>query len=49
MVRRNKRPCPHTDLKGKHFHHSAKAARKCAVAAKRRKGGKAWTDKELGV
>lgn len=49
MARRLKRPCPHIDLLGKHFHWSTKAARKCAAAAKKRKGGPAWTDKELGV
>lgn len=46
---RKKRPCKHTGVKGAHFHVSAKAARKCAKAAKARKGGPAWTDKELGV
>ena len=49
MARRNKRPCPHPGPQGKHFHWKASAAKKCARLARRRKGGKAWTDKELGV
>jgi hypothetical protein len=49
MARKIRRPCKYTDLKGKHFHTSIRAARKCALAAKRRKGGPAWSDKELGV
>lgn len=45
MAKRNKRPCKHC----RKFHWSSRAARKCALRVKRRKGGPAWTDKELGV
>lgn len=30
-------------------HYKKSAAKRCAAAAKKRKGGKAWSDKELGV
>ena len=46
---KQKRPCKHTAIKGAHMHKTAKAARACARAAKNRKGGRPWTDKELGV
>lgn len=42
---RNFRKCNHCGRR----HWKPSAARRCAKASKKRKGGKAWTDTELGV